>query len=35
MPISPGAGVLPPPTMPASLMVWCGDRNGRCPVDAG
>src|SRR5437763_1058151 len=27
--ISPGAGVLPPPTMPASLMVWCGERNGR------
>ena len=27
--ISPGAGGLPPPTMPASLMVWCGERNGR------
>ena len=23
------AGVLPPPTMPASLMVWCGARKGR------
>ena len=27
--ISPGAGGLPPPTMPASLMVWCGGRKGR------
>ena len=27
--ISPGAGVLPPPTRPASLIVWCGERNGR------
>jgi hypothetical protein len=27
--ISPGDGVPPPPTMPASLMVWCGARNGR------
>ncbi len=27
--ISPGVGVLPPPTMPASLIVWCGGRKGR------
>jgi hypothetical protein len=27
--ISPGAGMVPPPTMPASEMVWCGLRNGR------
>ena len=27
--ISPGVGVLPPPTRPASLIVWCGERNGR------
>jgi len=27
--ISPGWGMLPPPTMPASLIVWCGERNGR------
>ena len=27
--ISPGAGGLPPPTMPASEMVWCGARKGR------
>ncbi len=27
--ISPGCGTLPPPTNATSLMVWCGDRNGR------
>jgi len=27
--ISPGEGVEPPPTSPALLMVWCGERNGR------
>ena len=28
-PDSPGVGMVPPPTMPASEMVWCGLRNGR------
>ena len=32
--ISPGVGTLPPPTMPASLIVWCGARNGRA-VNSG
>ena len=27
--ISPGVGVEPPPTSPASLIVWCGERKGR------
>ena len=27
--ISPGDGIEPPPTRPASLIVWCGERNGR------
>ena len=27
--ISPGCGGLPPPTKPASLTEWCGERNGR------
>ena len=27
--ISPGTGMLPPPTNPASLIVWWGERNGR------
>ena len=26
---SPGRGMAPPPTIPASLMVWCGARKGR------
>ena len=26
--ISPGEGVEPPPTRPALLIVWCGERNG-------
>ncbi len=30
--ISPGWGVLPPPTRPASLTEWWGDRNGRVPI---
>jgi hypothetical protein len=27
---SPGRGIMPPPISPASEMVWCGERNGRC-----
>ena len=27
---SPGRGMLPPPMRPASEMVWCGERKGRC-----
>ena len=27
--ISPGCGLKPPPTSATSLMVWCGDLNGR------
>src|SRR3954469_1081155 len=27
--ISPGCGTLPPPTNATSLIVWCGERNGR------
>ena len=30
--ISPGVGVEPPPTRPASLMVWCGARKGRVAI---
>jgi hypothetical protein len=26
---SPGRGMDPPPTRPASEIVWCGERNGR------
>ena len=26
---SPGRGLVPPPSRPASEMVWCGERNGR------
>src|SRR5215813_10724574 len=29
---SPGRGMLPPPTSPASEMVWCGERKGRAPM---
>lgn len=30
--ISPGCGTVPPPTIPASEMVWCGLRNGRVHI---
>ena len=29
--ISPGVGLMFPPSRPASLAVWCGERNGRSP----
>ena len=32
--ISPGCGGLPPPTSPASLTEWCGERNGRTAISA-
>ena len=28
--ISPGFGIVPPPTKATALEVWCGLRNGRC-----
>ena len=31
---SPGLGIVPPPTSPASEMVWCGARNGRTATSA-
>jgi hypothetical protein len=30
---SPGRGTAPPPISPASLMVWCGERNGLVPIN--
>src|SRR5450756_945572 len=30
--ISPGRGVCPPPTKPASDIVWCGERKGRTAI---
>ncbi len=33
--ISPGPGIVPPPSRPTSEMVWCGARIGRRPKTAG
>ena len=30
--ISPGCGLVPPPTSATCEMVWCGDRKGRCEM---